>query len=307
MIGLLLTLVVAISALLSGFVVLIGSRHSQRRSSVLFFIFTLLVAGTAGFIARRIWLGEVSTTLNIVVCFTINVALGISLVAFGWSILYKRTIVLSSAWLKVLTYIIIFMSTAAVYMLLFYIILVALFKIENTPDAVFVLNFIMIVILLIIAPIASEFFSSAMSIIKSDQVNMNRIIKRLNTFAKSDMDFDKLASFLARQLHFAYIGFVINGKIYGSKKLAIADSKLAWLAQRLGKPEFGGIWQDLQHASSDFNELGIYTVATLQDAHKKNLGQIMVGRPTNGLKLERHDLIQLEMIINLIAAIIETK
>ena len=56
-----------------------------------------------------------------------------------------------------------------------------------------------------------------------------------------------------------------------------------------------------------FNRLDINAVAELQDAKGKTFGQILVGKPQGKMGFERRDLIQLEMIVNLVAAMIDTK
>ena len=56
-----------------------------------------------------------------------------------------------------------------------------------------------------------------------------------------------------------------------------------------------------------FGDLGLYAVAELCNAKGKAFGQIIVGRPLGKTNFDRRDLLQLEMIINLVATVIDSE
>ena len=124
--------------------------------------------------------------------------------------------------------------------------------------------------------------------------------------ATEDVDLDELSKFLARNLHFGYIGMIVGGRLYGSKPITAKRTELRPLTE-LGEPEYG-IWQDLDgEAKLLCDRLGVKAVAELRNAKGESFGQILVGRPLGKLGFERRDLIQLEAIVNLVAAIIDTR
>lgn len=65
-------------------------------------------------------------------------ALSVTLVTFYYAILRFRIIAISSAWLKTLSYVVLLVSGAVIYMLIFYLIFTALFKIPNPSTSVLV-------------------------------------------------------------------------------------------------------------------------------------------------------------------------
>lgn len=238
-----------------------------------------------------IWIGPLTVSFTII--------------GLYYAILRYRLISLSASWLKTMSYIILICSAAVVYMIIFFVIFTALFKIPNPSASIFVLNFIMIVIVLLLMPVINEMFAFVNSLINTGQVDLAFIIKRLNKMA-NHVDYNELAGFLADHLHFSYIGFLINGRIYGSGPLALSSGE-AREVSKLAAPE-KGIWQQFnQPVSEAFHRLDIYAVAQLDNAKGVPFGQILVGKPQGKMGFERRDLVQLEMIINLVAALIDTK
>ena len=55
------------------------------------------------------------------------------------------------------------------------------------------------------------------------------------------------------------------------------------------------------------DELNLKAVAELKNAKGKAFGQLIVGKPNGKTSFERRDLVQLEMIINLVAAVIDSE
>jgi hypothetical protein len=234
-------------------------------------------------------------------------AISATIIGFYYAILRYRIMPLRVRWLKVLSYIVIMSSAAIVYMLMFFVIFTALFKIPNPSASVIALNFIMIIIVLLLLPVINELNAFVKSLISVGQVDIAYIVKKLNKIAAANVDMEELAAFLADHLHFSYVGFVINGRLHGSGPLRISADELRAIDKL--KADDKSIWQDLNGAPEKeaLEKLNIKAVAELRNARGKAFGQIIVGKAEGKLSFERRDLIQLEMIINLVAAVIDSE
>jgi len=234
-------------------------------------------------------------------------ALSITLVSFYYAILKYRIISISSRWLKLLSYAVLLVSGAVIYMLIFYLIFTALFKVPNPSASVLVLNFIMIVIVLLLMPVLNEVSASMRSLISVGQVDIAYVIKKLNRIATKNVDLRELAGFLADHLHFAYIGFVVNGRLYGSKPLSVSAEELVQIG-KMKAASGNSVWQEPNKTTQKImDELGLKAVAELRNAKGKAFGQLIVGKPLGKNSFERRDLVQLEMIINLVATVIDSE
>lgn len=239
-----------------------------------------------------IWVGPFGTTVVIV--------------AFFYAVIRYRIITVSAKWMRALSYIVVMAMSVIAYMLIFYTIFTVLFKIPNPSISVLVLNFLMIVIVLLLMPVINELIASIRSTISVGQVDIAYVIKKLNHLATRNVDLRDLAGFLADHLHFAYIGFVINGRLYGSKSLAMSSQELSSITHL--RQTSNGVWQvPNKTVQKTFDELGLYAVAELRNAKGKTFGQLLVGKPLGKAVFERRDLLQLEMIINLVATVIDSE
>lgn len=239
-----------------------------------------------------IWLGPLS--------------LSITMLCYFYAILKYRIISVSVGWLKTLAYVVLLSTGTVIYMVIFYIIFTALFKIPNPSGSILVLNFIMIVIVLLLIPVINEVKASIGSLIQVGQVDLAYVIKKLNHLASRNVDLRDLAGFLADHLHFAYIGFIINGRLYGSKPLAMSPAEIASISHL--KSSSREIWQQPNKAvQKTFDELGLSAVAELRNAKGKPYGQLIVGKPLGKTTFERRDLLQLETLINLVATVIDSE
>lgn len=276
------------------------TKNAKKGDYILFF--GLLISGVLSIIFdlllppvnyQLIWVGPLS--------------LCIVMIAFFYATLKYRLISMSSRWLQVFAYGVIISIGAVIYMLLFYIIFTALFKIPNPSAAILVLNFLMIVIVLLLMPVINEVGASVRSLISVGQVDMAYVIKKLNKIASKNIDLRELAGFLADHLHFAYIGFVINGRLYSSKPLAVSAEELAQIT-KMKSAGSAGVWQEPNKTTQKIlDELGLKAVAELRNAKGKAFGQLIVGKPLGKASFERRDLVQLEMIINLVATVIDSE
>lgn len=273
--------------------------NARRGNYLLFFGF--LIAGSLAVIFdliippfnySLIWIGPLS--------------LCIVMILFFYATLKYRLVKMSSRWLQVFAYGVILVIGVIVYMLIFYLIFTALFKIPNPSSSVLVLNFLMIVVVLLLFPVINEVSALVRSMILVGRVDMAYVIKKLNRIATKNVDLRDLAGFLADHLHFAYIGFIVNGRLYGSKALAISAEELAKITHL--RTVANGVWQQPTKAVQEvLDELDLKAVAELKNAKGKPFGQILVGKPIGKTSFERRDLVQLEMIINLVATVIDSE
>lgn len=258
-------------------------------SGVLSIIFDLLVPPVN---YSLIWVGPLS--------------LCIVMVAFFYSTLKYRIISMSSRWLQVFAHGVVVSIGAVIYMLLFYLIFTALFKIPNPSPAILVLNFLMIIIVLLMMPAINEVSAQIKSLIAVGQVDLAYVVKKLNRVATKNVDLRELAAFLADHLHFTYAGFILNGRLYGSKTLTITPAQLAQITHM--KASGSDIWQQPNKTTQEtLDELGIKAVAELRNAKGRTYGQLVVGKPLGKSSFDRRDLIQVEMVINLVATIIDSE
>ena len=233
-------------------------------------------------------------------------ALSIVMIVHYYAVLKYRLIQLSGAWLKALSYAIILATAATIYMLLFYIVFTALFKVASPSPAIFVLNFLMVAIVLLLLPAMNELSSFVRSLISSENIDIAYVVKKLNVMSNSKINLNELSGFLADHLHFSYVGILIKGKLYGSeaKQLSTGDLKII---SSLPDPK-RGIWQQFNKTSLEIiSKNDIKAVAILVDEKGKRIGQVILGKPEGKNGLERRELIQLEMLINLTAASIDKK
>lgn len=268
-------------------------------------IFAFAMLGASGFIGlfdvilpylgnyQLIWVGPIAMTVVTLL--------------FFYSVLKYRIVSVEVRWMKIMAYAVVMTSGVIVYMLLFYIIFTVLFKIPNPSTSVLVLNFLMIVIVLLLMPVINELIVAVKSMIMVGQVDIAYVVRKLNHLASKNVDLRDLAGFLADHLHFAYVGFIINGHLYGSKPLAMTANEIKQISG-MKSARGGNVWQEPSKSAKEvLDELDLKAVAELRNAKGKAFGQLVVGKPLGKSSFERRDLIQLEMIINLVATVIDSE
>lgn len=234
-------------------------------------------------------------------------ALSIFAILFYYTLLKFRMVSMSSHSLRVISAVVLMLCGSIVYMVIFYLIFTALFKIPNPSASVLVLNFLMIVIVLLLMPVINELRAQINSLISVGQVDLAYVIKKLNHLATKNVDLRELAGFLADHLHFAYIGFVINGQLYSSKPLSVSADELSQIV-KMKKADAHEVWQEPnKNVQKILDDLDLKAVAELRNAKGRTFGQLLVGKPLGKSSFERRDLIQLEMIINLVATVIDSE
>ena len=234
-------------------------------------------------------------------------SLSVLVLAYYYSVVRYRVIVLSSRWMKVLSLIIFTVFGIVLYLVIFYLVFMALFKIPNPSWPVLLLNLIMTAIVLCLTPAALEIVSFMQSMIMINQINIGYISRKLNKLIGEKVDAKELAGFLADHLHYDYIGFLINGKLYGSGNIGIS-SKLLEKAADLGAPETG-IWQEVDEKTKDeLEQNGVEAIAALFDDKGRQFGQVIFGKRSFGVEsLSRKEEAQIEFAVNLTALVLNPK
>lgn len=255
---------------------------------VLSLVFDLLLLST---LPQFIWVGPM--------------AISITMLCYYYSVVRYRVIVLTSRWMRIMSNMIMVVTGIIIYLILFYLVFMALFKIPNPSGAVLLLNFIMAAILLCLVPAISE-ISGFMKSMVTGQIDIGYITKNLVKLTGQKVSLKELAGFLSDHTHFSYIGILMGGRLYGSSQLAISADELAKIAKL--KPAKRGVWQDLDVTVAKMaSNLNLVAVAELKNSKGEQFGQVLIGKSIErNRSLDKKDLIQLEMIVNLTASVIES-
>ena len=226
-------------------------------------------------------------------------------VIFFYTILRYRILQISNRVCKIWAYAVLSILCVIAYMCLFMLIAQSLFHVV-VPVEITALNLLMIIIVTALFPVWSEFNSALNSLLSTSNVNLNFIVKSLNRFATQNVKLDRLAEFLADHLHFRYIGLIVEDKVYGTKKINFTESDLA--AIRTTETEEKKNWlKPAEHTKVLFEKENIVAAAELRDAKGRPFGYILIGQPMGKTTFEKRDLHSIEMIINLVASIIDSE
>ena len=273
------------------------SHNKKQKKGYLFFLIGLSVAGLLSLVFDiilpptrydLIWIGPLT--------------IGLVIIGFYYAILRFKMITLNATWLRTLSYIVIIGSALIIYLLIFHLIFSALFKIANPSFQVVLLNFIMIAIVLLLTPAIAEINALTKSWIMTKQINIAYIVKKITALNRHQIDLKEMAGFLAEHMHFSYVGFIVNGKFYGSDDFRLSAAEIEEIA-KLKMPE-RGIWQNLSQVK-DARGLEMTRVGVLTNAKGEVIGQMVFGKPISKTNLDREDLTEVEMIVNLMAVVVE--
>ena len=219
-----------------------------------------------------------------------------------YAILRYKLLDLSSPWLRGLSRIIVMSLAAIAYLVIFFIIFAALFKVPAPSIQVIILNMLMIVAVMLLFPALNELSTFVGSLASADEVDVSYVVKKLTKLVGYDVNLVELASFLCDHLHFQYVGFVMDGEVYGSKVLKFPPEVIKEISKL--KKSNGGIWlepdEELARALKKFD---ITAVAELRDSKGKIVGQVLLGRPSGHVSLEDRDLTPIEIILQIVPVV----
>lgn len=287
------------AVLISLLVQILGSRSSRIKNGDLVLLVGFAISGTVSLIFNLIlplwtwsliWLGPL--------------AISTTIIAFYYTVLRYRALKLDSAWLRILSYIVLIASAAVLYMVVFYVIFLAMFRGSSPSIEVIVLNFIMVLFFLLMMPAMNEFIGFINSLISNQQMDIVYIVKRLSNIKPNKANMAEIAAFLAEHMHFDYVGILISHQVFGSQPRLFKSEEITMI-DGLGDPE-RGFWQEFDENSDVWQELNLFAVAALKDSNGKTIGQIMFGRPNGKSTYNRRDLAEIETVVNLVSIIADT-
>ena len=140
-----------------------GSRSDRIKNGDIVLLVGFAISGTMSLIFNLIlplwtwnyiWLGPL--------------AISTTIIAFYYTILRYRALRLGSRWLKILSYIVLITSAAVLYMVVFYVIFLAMFHGSSPSIEVIILNFIMVLFFLLLMPATNELLTFIRSLISGD-------------------------------------------------------------------------------------------------------------------------------------------
>ncbi len=271
----------------------------NTKKGYMFFMIGLAIAGVLSLIfdlvgaAERydlIWVGPL--------------AIGLTMLGFYYAVLRYRMISLATGWLKVLSTLVIVSSAVIVYLLIFHLIFTALFRVSTPSFQVILLNFVMIAIVLLLAPAIAEIWSMIKSLIMDKQIDIAYIVKKLSRLDKKKLNLKDVSGFLEEHLHFEYVGFLVKGQYFVADEDKLPAEILAEI-EKMPMPS-RGIWQSVSGINRELvKKSGISRVAVMTNTNGDVIGQVVFGKPTTKTSLDREDTVRTEMIVNLMGTMIE--
>ena len=232
--------------------------------------------------------------------------IAIDFVIHYYAIIKYRLLDLASSWLKLLSHIIVMSLAAVIYLTLFFIIFMALFKVPSPSTPVIALTVIMIAIVLALMPALNEISSYFRSLSSIKDIDLVYFVKKIEQMSKNYINYHELAGFLSDHLHFQYVGLVIDKKLYGSKQARISATEVTHISNY--HTPIKGIWLALDDATRDsLKKCGIEAVAILRNAEGVVVGKVMFGRPIGNVSFRNRDITSLETALVLVAAAISSE
>lgn len=223
-----------------------------------------------------------------------------------YAIIRYHLINLSGRWLKTLSHIIIMSFTAILYLAIFFVVFIALFKVPNPSTEVVILVSIVIIIALLLFPVLSEISDYVRSLASVQDVDIVYIVKKLSALSSEYLNYNELAGFLGDHLHFQNFGLVIDGKFYDAEHTKLSSVEVSKI-ENLRAPA-RGIWLALSDSESkSLKRHHIEAVAVLRDGNGKIIGKAVFGRPMGNITLANRKLLPIETALTMTASTISAE
>ncbi|MBR3320235.1 hypothetical protein IKG20_02935 [Candidatus Saccharibacteria bacterium] len=221
-----------------------------------------------------------------------------------YAILKYRLLDLSGSSLRILSYIIIMCTAAFVYLTIFFIIFMALFKVSSPSSDVILLNILMVVVVILLLPAINEISSYIRSLTSVHDVDLVYVVKKLTQMSKDYPNYSELVGFLAEHLHFNYVGIIIDKKIHGTspRQTKALQSNLDKIMKL--KNTTKDIWLPLGDLAEPLRTHGIEAIAELKDSRGNVVGLIALGRPLGAITFQNRDLSKVETALTLTATML---
>lgn len=253
-------------------------------SGILALVFNLILISSHPHLT---WIGPMST--------------GITVLTFYYSVVKFRTVSMSSKWLEVMSYAILLITAAIIYLLAFYIIFTALFGIPNPTNEVLTLNIVMAVFLLILMPTLTELANFMKANFYTDRIELGYITNKLEKIPRGSYESHDVARFLADTMHYSYVAIVINGRLYASNNARFTSAE----AIQIGRLKVDdNIWvKNLAEDIAKPHEIS--RVARLTSKTGKEIGKVVFGKRLASSHLSRRDLVKHEAILGVLSCVVE--
>ena len=199
------------------------------------------------------------------------------------------------------------MSLAAIiYLTLFFVIFIALFKVPSPSSAVIILNVVMILIVLLMFPALNELSNYFRSLSSMKEIDLVYFIKKIRQMSRNYINYRELADFLSDHLHFQYVGLIIDKKLYGSKQTKLSNAEITHIANF--RTPMKGVWLAVDDATSaELKKNGIEAIAILRDGTGDVVGKILLGRPMGNISFRNRDVSAIETALTLTASAISSE
>ena len=278
-------------------------RHAKSKEMKRGYLFFLIGLAVAGFFSLIFDLILAPSRYDLI--WVGPLLIGLTMMGFYYAVLRYRIITLSTGWLKVMSTVVLVSMVVIIYLLIFHVIFSALFKVTNPSWQVILLNFIMVAVVLLLAPAIAEIWAMIKSLIMTKQIDIAYIVKKLSRLDWKKLNYREVSEFLAEHMHFEYVGFLVNGKYYVGDDYKIPVDKLAEVPG-LAHPG-KGIWQNVGRLDKNLvKDYDVYRVAMLLDTNGEMVGQVILGKPTTKASLDLQDQAEVEMIFSLIGTMMES-
>jgi hypothetical protein len=215
-----------------------------------------------------------------------------------------------------LSYVIVIMAAAGIYIVLFNLIWRYLFKIDEPSREIFVLNFIMAIIMLMLFPVLSSLNHYLNRVLYFNDISLSRLIKDLDRLANSSTtDLSRVANLLTKHLHLTSVGVVAYRPAYGGAKgevkcggKDIPPEELRQLAQATLSMKQRLIWRDefeMETTGAWLGRRNIEVILRLTDSQGYMLGMLLLGPHKVHPRLTDRDVAPIMLVDGIIASMVE--
>lgn len=226
----------------------------------------------------------------------------ISIMSFYYSVVKFRTLDLSARWMKIMSYAILIAFAIIIYMLVFYIVFTAMFRTPNPSPEVLILNSIMAIFLIALMPTLLEVTNFMKASFLSDRIQLGYITKKLDNIRPKDFEPKEIVNFLADTLHYENCALILSKHAYSNNDVHFSAEEIADILAL--KPADGLIWVKNPERTLE-NGFTISEIATLRDSKGKEIGKFVFGKRINNRGLQRKELVKVEAVAEMVAALVE--
>lgn len=229
-------------------------------------------------------------------------SVGAVIISLYYTVLRYRLITIKGNWLKIMSYVVIMSAAAVIYVMIFFVMFTVLFPVSSPSFGDLVLNFAMVIIVFLSTPFVANMTANIRSILSTENIDIGYVAKKLTKISANDVNFKELAGFLASHMHFSYVGFLVDGKLMGSKENIDFDAKEVEIKSI--QSDGNDADQLLIDMNKDYDvslsQADLRVVSGLRRADGEDFGMIVFGAPHNVGKYSDDDMKQFQMVLDLV-------